>query len=100
MDDQRVVTRPLELVPPPAARLRAGQGARQRALGADPVAAGAGQVSALQDAGSKDQQVVRPQRIGAGRQIAEKQIRHQGAAAHQAQVHLIGQLFDPASPIS
>jgi hypothetical protein len=48
VDHQRVPTCPLELVAPPAARLSAANGARQRALGRDAVPPRSGEVRALQ----------------------------------------------------
>ena len=98
-DDDALVAGHLQLRPPEAARLRLAVRAGQRRAGRGGEAGGSGDRRAGEQAVDQHQHIVRPQRIGARRDLAQQQIAGQRLAAGIEAIERLIELFDTHSPV-
>ncbi len=92
-DHDPVPTGRAQLGPPPAARLRLAVAAGERRLGRRRVAVGARHRQPVDDAGREDQYVIRPERVRAGRHVAQQDPGGQRAAAQVLAHGRLGELL-------
>ncbi len=97
VDDDAVEAGAFQLGSPIAAGLSLAKAAGQRRLAGHGVAVAAGERQAIGDAGHDDQVVLRPQRIGADRDIAQHEVAGHGAAAQILAIDEFARFFDPGA---
>src|SRR5262249_48865884 len=94
LDDDAVPARGAQLRPPPAARLRLAVAAGQRRLRRRRVAVAARERQAVDHARHEDEDVVGAERIDAGRELAQQNVRGQRATAQVLAEHGLRNFFD------
>jgi len=99
MEDDPVPAGALQLGAPVAARLRLAEAAGERRFGADTMPPGPGHRRPREHAGRNDENVVRPQRVGALRHVLEETVCDEPPPTGVAPEEEIAGLLDPGAAI-